>query len=98
VQVAVLPVGSDHVEYGDSVYDQLRAEGFRVEMHASDEGVGARVRKAKMQKIPYVLVVGGEDAEARTVGVNKRGADKVERGVAVGDFIDRLRAEVDTHS
>ena len=98
VQVAVLPVGSDFVEYAGSVYDRLRSEGFRVELHASDEGVGARVRKAKLQKIPYVLVVGGEDAGAGTVGVNKRGVDKVERGVALDEFVSRLHSEVDTHA
>jgi threonyl-tRNA synthetase len=56
------------------------------------------VRKAKLQKIPYVLVVGGEDAGGGTVGVNQRGVDKVERGVALDEFVSRLRTEVDTHA
>jgi threonyl-tRNA synthetase len=98
VQAAVLPVGEDHAEYAATVYDRLRAEGFRVELHATDEKLGARIRKAKLQKIPYVLVVGGEDADVGTVGVNKRGAEQVDRGVAVDDFVTRLRDEVDTHS
>jgi threonyl-tRNA synthetase len=98
VQVAVLPVGEDFADYGASVVDELSKAGFRVELHASDEKVGARIRKAKLQKIPYVLVVGGEDAGAGTVGVNKRGADQVERGLPVSDFVARLRAEVDSHS
>ncbi|HUR76713.1 MAG TPA: threonine--tRNA ligase [Acidimicrobiales bacterium] len=98
VQAAVLPVGADHVDYAGSIYDRLRSEGFRVEVHAADEPLGSRIRKAKLQKIPYILVVGGDDAASATVGVNKRGSDQPERGVAVDDFVARLRAEVDTHS
>jgi threonyl-tRNA synthetase len=98
VQVAVLPVGEDYLEYAGTVYDRLRAEGFRTELHASDEGVGARIRRAKLQKIPYVLVVGGEDVAAGTVGVNKRGSERPDRGVALDEFVSQLRAEVDTHS
>ncbi len=98
VQVTVLPVGSDHLDYAHSVYDRLKTEGFRVEMHAADEPLGARIRRDKMQKLPYVLVVGGDDASAGTVGVNQRGSERPERDVSVDDFVARLRAEVDTHS
>ncbi len=98
VQAAVLPVGADHVDYAHTVHDRLRADGFRVELHAADEPLGARIRKAKLQKLPYVLVVGADDAAAATVGVNARGSERPERDVAVDDFVARLRAEVDTHS
>ncbi|MEY2427044.1 MAG: threonyl-tRNA synthetase, partial [Actinomycetota bacterium] len=98
VQAAVLPVGADHVDYAHAVHERLRAEGFRVEVHAADEPLGARIRKAKLQKLPYVLVVGGDDAAAGTVGVNARGSERPERDVALDDFVARLRTEVDTHS
>ena len=98
IQAAVLPVGQDFVDYAGAVYDRLRAEGFRVELQATDEPLGARIRKAKLQKLPYVLVVGGEDVAAETVGVNKRGQNQAERGVTVDEFVARLRSEVDTHS
>jgi threonyl-tRNA synthetase len=97
-QAAVLPVGRDHVDYANAVYDRLRAEGFRVELSATDEGLGARIRKAKLQKLPYVLVVGPDDAAAGTVGVNARGSDRPERDVALDDFVARLRSDVDSHS
>jgi threonyl-tRNA synthetase len=64
-------------------------------MHdASGDSLGARVRRAKLQKVPYVLVVGDEDADAGTVGVNRRGSDQPERGVRVDEFVERLAAEV----
>jgi threonyl-tRNA synthetase len=98
VQVAVLPVGSDHLDYAQSVYARLKKEGFRVELSAADEPLGARIRREKMQKLPYILVVGGDDAAANTVGVNKRGSERPERDVTVDDFVARLRTEIDTHS
>jgi threonyl-tRNA synthetase len=95
VQVAVLPVADRHDAYAFRVADRLRAEGFRAEMHdAAGDTLRARVRRAKLQKVPYVLVVGDEDAEAGSVGVNRRGSDEPERGVRVDDFVDRLAAEV----
>ena len=95
VQVAVLPVADRHDAYAFRLVDRLRAEGFRTELHdAAGDSLGARVRKAKLQKIPYVLVVGDEDADAGTVGVNRRGSEQPESGVSVDEFVDRLSAEV----
>ena len=95
VQVTVLPVADRHDAYAFRVADRLKAEGYRVELHdAHTDTLGARVRRAKTDKVPYVLVVGDEDAEAGTVGVNRRGSDAPERGVTVDDFVDRLAAEV----
>jgi threonyl-tRNA synthetase len=95
VQVTVLPVRDDHTAYADGVVARLRGEGFRVDHAAADEPLGARIRKAKLEKVPYILVVGDDDLAAGTVGVNRRGADKPERNVAVDAFVARLRAEID---
>jgi threonyl-tRNA synthetase len=94
VQVTVLPVRSDHEAYADRVADRLRGDGFRVEAATADEPLGGRIRKAKLDKVPYVLVVGDDDVAAGTVGVNARGADQPERGVTVDAFAERLAAEV----
>jgi threonyl-tRNA synthetase len=94
VQVQVLPVRDDHEGYSVSVIDALRSAGFRAEGLPADEPLGARVRRAKLDKVPYVLVVGDDDVAAGTVGVNARGGQRPERGVAVSDFIERLRVEV----
>jgi threonyl-tRNA synthetase len=95
VQVAVLPVAEDHEVYGREIADRLRARGHRVEFHdAAHDNLGARVRRAKLEKVPYVLVVGPDDVASGTVGVNRRGADDPERGVALDAFIDELDAAV----
>jgi len=99
VQVVVLPVADRHDDYAEHVAARLRAEGRRVELHdASQDNLGARIRRAKLEKVPYVLVVGDDDVEAGTVGVNRRGADEPERGVALDDLARRLGAEVDART
>jgi threonyl-tRNA synthetase len=95
VQVSVLPVADRHHPYALRIADRLRADGFRVELlDAHDDTLGARVGRAKREKVPYVLVVGDEDVDKGTVGVNARGTDQPERGVAVDAFVTRLAAEV----
>jgi threonyl-tRNA synthetase len=92
VQVSVLPVADRHHAYAFRLVDRLKAEGFRAEiLDAHNDTLGNRVRRAKTDKIPYVLVVGDEDADEGTVGVNARGAERPERGVKVDDLIERLR-------
>jgi threonyl-tRNA synthetase len=86
-------VRDDHGGYAERIADRLRAEGFRADQVRADEPLGARIRRAKLERLPYVLVVGDDDVAAGTVGVNPRGGE-VERGVPVDDFVDRLAAEV----
>jgi len=93
VQVRILPVRDDHHPYAEDVRTRLAAVGGRVEVVAADEPLGARVRRAKLDKIPYVLVVGDDDVAAGTVGVNERGGDRPRRGVPVADFAAGLAAE-----
>ena len=94
VQVAVLPVRDDNSVYAIEVATALQAIGARVSVDDATEPLGARVRRAKLEKIPYVLVVGADDVEKGTVGVNARGAGEPERGVAVEEFAARLRLDI----
>jgi threonyl-tRNA synthetase len=93
LQVRVLPVRDDHDGYAFRVADRLKAEGFRADVIEATEPLGQRIRRAKLEKIPYVLVVGDDDVEHGTVGVNAREKD-VERGVSVDDFVERLASKV----
>jgi threonyl-tRNA synthetase len=95
VQVTILPVAERHQAYAFRIADRLKAEGHRVEMHDADDGpLGARIRRAKLEKVPYVLVVGDDDVEHGTVGVNERGSDTPERGVPIDRFSERVKADV----
>jgi threonyl-tRNA synthetase len=93
VQARVLPVADAHGPYASEVAATLERSGFRVDVVGADETLGNRVRRAKGERLPYVLVVGDDDVAAGTVGVNARGKE-VERGVALADLVERLVAEV----
>jgi threonyl-tRNA synthetase len=95
VQARVLPVAEAHQAYAAQVVERLTAEGFRVDIVDANDQLGKRIRTAKMEKLPYVLVVGDDDVAAGTLGVNPRGGD-VERGVGLDDFVGRVHAEVAT--
>jgi threonyl-tRNA synthetase len=99
VQVAVVPVADRHEDYAAEVSAALKADGRRVEVaHAHSDMLGARIRRAKLEKVPYVLVVGDDDVANRTVGVNARGGDAPERDVALDEFCARLAFDVDSHA
>jgi threonyl-tRNA synthetase len=93
LQVRVLPVATAHEEYADVVADRIRESGARVDVIGAGDALGKRIRSSKMEKIPYILVVGDDDVAENTVGVNPRGG-QVERGVGLSEFIDRLTDEV----
>jgi threonyl-tRNA synthetase len=94
LQARVLPVAAAHQEYAEQVVERLQAEGFRVDLHDASDQLGKRIRTAKMEKTPYVLVVGDDDVAGTTLGVNPRGGE-VERGVGLDEFVARLHAEID---
>jgi threonyl-tRNA synthetase len=96
VQVRVLPVRSDHHDYAAELVQRLKREGFRADVVEADEPLGGRIRRAKLEKVPHVLVVGDDDVAASTVGDNPRGGE-VERDVPIDRFVQRLQAEVAEH-
>src|SRR5690606_4312932 len=73
VQGVVLPVAEAHAPYARQVWERLREAGFRVELDDRDEKLGYRIRQAEVQKVPYMLVVGGREAETGQVTVRRRG-------------------------
>jgi threonyl-tRNA synthetase len=94
VQVRVLPVAAAHEAYAGKVADRLAGEGLRVDVVDASDQLGKRIRSAKLDKLPYVLVVGDDDVADGTAGVNPRGGE-VERGVSVDDFVRRVLDEIE---
>jgi len=94
-QVRVLPVSDAHAAYAESVLNDCTGAGLRASLDDASDTLGARIRKARMAKLPYVLVVGDHDVKAGTVGVNRRGStEKPERGVNVATFVSAVADEV----
>ncbi len=93
VQVKILPISEKHLEYAKKIYNELFAKGIRVEIDASNEKVGYKIRKTQMEKVPYMLVVGDKEQENDTVAVRSRelGDEGVEK---IEEFIKKIQEEI----
>ncbi len=101
-QVKILPVSKDHTDYAQKVVNKIKAAGFRAAMNSADEPLAKRIRTAKLEKLPYILVAGDEDISSETVGVNPRSdyqtkgsENTAERGVKLESFIERLKDQLE---
>ncbi|HUG04941.1 MAG TPA: threonine--tRNA ligase, partial [Candidatus Limnocylindria bacterium] len=99
-QVAIVPVREDALPYAREVAERLRKERIRVRLDEHMADMRERIREAQHRRASYIVVVGGKEAEARTVSVRRRGAAKgeEERGVALEEFVRRLMEERDTQT
>jgi threonyl-tRNA synthetase len=93
VQAVLIPIADRHVEYAAKVEQQLREAGVRVHIDESDDTMGAKIRHQQMNKVPYMLIVGDQEAESETVSVRPRTGDE-KRGMPVSEFVDAIRTEI----
>ncbi len=93
VQVKVLTITENQNDYAYQLAADLKAQGLRVEVDARNEKIGYKIREARNQKTPYMLVVGGKEAEAGTVAVRKRGSEE-STVMTVAEFAAQALAEV----
>jgi threonyl-tRNA synthetase len=90
VQAAVLPVSEKFAAYAEQVQAELEAAGLRVEIDPRNEKLGWKIREAQVQKVPYMLVVGGRETESGTVSVRRRAGEDL-GAMTAADFIGRAR-------
>ena len=93
VQVVAVPVAEPFYDYLDDVVARLRSEGIRAELDTSDDRFGKKIRNAATQKVPFVLIAGGEDAEAGAVSFRYRDG-RQDNGVPVDEAVARIVAAV----
>jgi threonyl-tRNA synthetase len=92
-QVRVLPITDKQLDFANDVAARLRAADIRVTVDANSEKIGAKIRRAQMDKVPIMAVVGGREAEAGAVAVRRR--ESGDQGVMpVAAFIELIRSEL----
>jgi threonyl-tRNA synthetase len=97
VQAVVLPITDKQIEYAKEVLDKLIAAGIRAELDSRSEKVNLKIRDAQLQKVPYMLVVGGREAESGQVSVrNRKHGDQGAK--PLGEFIAGIRELIDQKS
>ena len=93
VQARVLPIGDDHLEYAREVVGELSARNVRVELSPPDESVGARIAQAHEHGVPFMLIVGDREVEARSIALRDRdGQSSLPMGEAFAQLVDRVEA------
>jgi len=95
VQAVMIPIVDRHVDYAEMVAERLRVVGLRVDVDDSSDRMGAKVRKAQMQKVPYMLIVGDREIEAEQVNLRLRN-EEVRGAMSVDDFLTLAQEAVET--
>ena len=93
VQVKILPISDKYNEYADKVATSLREKSIRVETDFRAEKIGYKIREARLERTPYILVVGEQEAENNTVAVRSR-KNGDEGSIALEDFENRILLEI----
>ena len=93
VQAVVLPLSEKFLDYGRTVHTRLAEAGLRAELDTRDEKLGFKIREAQLQKVPYMLVVGGREEENGTVSVRLRTGEDL-GGMSVEELVARVEERV----
>ncbi len=93
VQVKVLPIADAQNEYAEEVAQKLRQIKVRVEVDESNEKIGYKIRKAQLEKVPYMLVVGAKEVEVNAVAVRSRKSGDMGQ-MQVDEFINKIQDEI----
>lgn len=94
VQAKILPISEKYHDYAREVADKLRSEGIRVELDERAEKIGYKIREARLERSPYILIIGQKEEEDKTVAVRSRqNGDEGAQGL--NDFIVRIKEEIE---
>ena len=94
VQVRVLPIATAHNEYTKEIKEKFEEAGIRVEIDLREEKIGYKIREAQLQKIPYMIILGDKEIQAKAVGVRSRKDGDIGQ-MSVESFIDKIKQEVE---
>ncbi len=92
VQAMIIPIADRHVPYAEEVAAALRTAGFRTKIDSRSERMNANIRDAQLQKIPYMLVLGDREEDAKTAAVRVRGGEDL-GSLPIADLIARLEEQ-----
>ncbi len=88
-QVWVLPISSNHKEYGEKIAEKLKENKIRVELRQEAETIGKKIREGEMQKIPYLLIVGEKEIKENNISVRERGKGDI-GSMSIDEFLKKI--------
>lgn len=93
VQATIIPITDRHLEFAQNVGKRLQDAGLRIEIDESKDRMQGKIRRAQLQKVPYMLIIGNKEQEADAVAVRLRSGEDL-GAIPVQAFIERVQAEV----
>ena len=94
-QARILPIKQEHVEYAQKLADELASYGMRVTVDSRDENIGPKIKASRLERIPYMLIVGDKEVETNTVTVRSRKEGELPE-MPYADVVSKLTEEVRT--
>ena len=94
VQVKILSLSENEIEYANDIKKKLEKAGFRVEVDSSDEKIGYKIRQAQLEKLPYMIILGKNEVENNNISIRARNGEKID-GILLDEFISKLNKEVE---
>ena len=94
-QVRLLPIGEEHIDFAKKIAEDMTAHGMRVVVDADDINIGTKIKKARLDRIPYMFIIGDKEMESNTLSVRSRKTGE-ESGVSVTEMLARLYEEINT--
>ena len=95
LQVKILPITDEQNKYAEEIQEKLKAKKIRVEIDNSNEKIGYKIRKAQLEKVPYMLVLGAKEMETEAVAVRSRKDGDIGQ-MKIDEFISKVQEEIDT--
>lgn len=94
VQIRILSLSENEVEYANIIKNELKKAGYRVEVDSSDEKIGYKIRQAQLEKLPYMIILGKNEVENKNISVRARNGEKFDN-ISIDEFISKLDKEVE---
>ncbi|MDO4283062.1 MAG: threonine--tRNA ligase [Clostridia bacterium] len=91
VQVKILPISENEIEYANRIEEELNQKGYRVEVDRGNEKIGYKIREAQLQKVPYMLILGAKEKEENKVSVRMRNGEKKDN-LTIDELIEELES------
>ena len=93
IQASIIPIADRHLEHAEVVADKLKQAGIRLTVDTAKERMGNKIRRAQLQKIPYMLIIGDREVEADAASVRTRSGDDLGE-IAIDDLVEKLTIEI----
>ena len=94
IQVKILPITDSQMDYAIELKQKLKSKKIRVELDDSNEKIGYKIRKAQLEKVPYMLVLGAKEQENKAVAVRSRKLGDIGQ-MSIEEFIEKIKKEIE---